>query len=60
MMDERFRVEFSADVGSLRLLRKSVSYFLEKWPGGDPQEQISLVAMRTELDKALLELLLDE
>ena len=59
-MDERFRVEFSADVGSLRLLRKSVSYFLEKWPGGDPQEQISLVAMRTELDKALLELLLDE
>lgn len=59
-MDDRFRVEFSADVGSLRLLRKSVSYFLEKWPGGDPQEQISLVAMRTELDKALLELLLDE
>jgi len=59
-MDDRPRVEFSADVGSLRLLRKSVAYFLEKWPGGDPQEQISLVAMRTELDKALLELLLDE
>ena len=59
-MNDRYRVEFSADVGSLRLLRKSVVYFLEKWPGGDPQEQISLVAIRTELDKALLELLLDE
>ena len=59
-MDDRTRVEFSADVALLRLLRKSVAYFLERWPGGDPQEQVSLVAMRTELDKALLELLLDE
>ena len=59
-MDDRSRVEFSADVASLRLLGKSVAYFLERWPGGDPQEQVSLVAMRTELDKALLELLLDE
>ena len=47
-------------MASLRLLRKSVAYFLDKWPGGDPQEQVSLLAMRTELDKAVLELLLDE
>lgn len=59
-MDDRSRIEFSADVASLRLLRKSVAYFLDKWPGGDPQEQVSLLAMRTELDKAVLELLLDE
>tara|TARA_A100000171_G_C2107762_1_gene133281 strand:+ start:924 stop:1103 length:180 start_codon:yes stop_codon:yes gene_type:complete len=59
-VNDKPRIEFSADVASLRLLRKSVAYFLEKWPGGDPQEQISLVAMRTELDKALLDLLLDK
>ncbi len=41
-------------------MHKAVTFYLDKWPGGDPQEQVSLLAMRTELDKALLELLLDE
>ena len=42
-------------------LHRSVSFHLEKWPGGpDPREQEALQSMKTLLTAALLEFSLDQ
>ena len=49
-------LQFELDVDAIRLLHRSVSFHLEKWPGGlDPTEQQALVRMKTLLTAALLE-----
>ena len=49
-------LQFELDVEAIRLLHRSVSFHLEKWPGGpDPTEQQALVRMKTLLTAALLE-----
>ena len=53
-------VEFSLDAGGLRLLLDSVSYRLERWPGGDPSEQVDLQRMQMLLKAALLEVTFGE
>ncbi len=53
-------VEFSLDAGGLRLLLDSVSYRLERWPGGDPGEQADLQRMQTLLKAAILEVTFGE
>ena len=41
-------LQFELDVDAIRLLHRSVSFHLEKWPGGpDPTEQQALVRMKT-------------
>ena len=41
------------------LMHKSVSYYLKKWPGGDPEEQESLLLLKAQLDRLKLEVLFD-
>ena len=54
-------LQFDLDVEAVRLLHRSVSFHLEKWPGGpDPREQQALMAMKTLLTAALLEFSLDQ
>ena len=49
-------LQFELDVEAIRVLHRSVSFYLEKWPGGpDPSEQQALVRMKTLLTAALLE-----
>jgi hypothetical protein len=49
-------LQFELDVEAIRVLHRSVSFHLEKWPGGpDPREQQALVRMKTLLTAALLE-----
>jgi|TARA_B100001769_G_scaffold255757_1_gene232507 hypothetical protein len=56
MTDSRPTLQFDLDVDAIRLLHRSVSFHLEKWPGGpDPREQEALQRMKTLLTAALLE-----
>lgn len=48
--------EFSVDKSALLLLTKAVDFYLEKWPGGHPQEQESLRDLKYELHKAVFEI----
>ena len=47
---------FQVDGAALKLLVKSVRYYLEKWPGGHPNDQLAIQNMLLELNKAHLEL----
>ena len=61
MSESRPTLQFDLDLEAVRLLHRSVSFHLEKWPGGpDPREQESLQAMKTLLTAALLEFSLDQ
>lgn len=51
---------FQLDRKSLTVLLDSVNYRLEKWPGGDPQEQEDLLRLKSMLFAALLEFTLNE
>ena len=44
------------DAGALKIVVKGMRHYLEKWPGGDPTEQVSIQNMLFELNKAHLEL----
>ena len=51
---------FQVDGAALKLLVKGMRHYLEKWPGGEPQDQIAIQNMLLELNKAHLELTLLE
>lgn len=56
MTDPKPTLQFDLDLDAIRLLHRSVSFHLEKWPGGpDPREQEALQQMKTLLTAALLE-----
>ena len=42
-------------IDDVRILYKSVSYFLERWPGGDTEEQEQLVHMKGMLYRMILD-----
>ena len=47
---------FQVDGAALKLLVKGMRYYLEKWPGGNPSDQVAMQNMIFELNKAHLEL----
>ena len=47
---------FQIDAPALKLLVKGMRHYLEKWPGGNAEEQIAIKDMLFELNKAHLEL----
>ena len=47
---------FQIDAPALKLLVRGMRYYLEKWPGGHPDDQIAIQNMLFELNKAHLEL----
>lgn len=51
---------FQVDAPALKLLVKGMRHYLEKWPGGDAEEQIAVQNMLYELNKAHLELVFIE
>ena len=61
MSESHPTLQFDLDLEAVRLLHRSVSFYLEKWPGGpDPREQEALQSMKTLLTAALLEFSLDQ
>ena len=54
MTDPAPRLQFDLDADAIRLLHRSVAYYLERWPGGpDPREQQDLQALQRLLYAAL-------
>ena len=43
------------DTDGARLLKKCVDLYLERWPGGDPIEQLSLFQVQSTLTAIILE-----
>ena len=54
------KFNFQVDAPALKLLVKGMRYYLEKWPGGNADEQIAIQNMLYELNKAYLELVFIE
>ena len=53
--NDDLRIDLSLNPAGLRLLLEAVSYRLERWPGGEPEEQKDLQNMQTLLQAAILE-----
>ena len=53
-------VVISVDRVGCRVLLEAVNQRIEKWPGGDPEEQQMLFEMQTFLRRSMLELVLAE
>ena len=58
--EEVVTILFELDQQSLFVLLDSVNFRLETWPGGDPEEQEDLRALKTMLFAAGLEFQFDE
>jgi hypothetical protein len=43
----------------VELMHRAVTFYLDKWPGGDPGEQEALLVLKAQLDKLKLEVLFD-
>jgi hypothetical protein len=55
MTDKPETWSFEYDLEALRLEFKTTSDALNRWPGGDPQEQVFLEQKKMEIYRALLE-----
>ena len=51
--DSEYYLYTTAD--GVRLLKKCVDLYLERWPGGDPTEQLTLYHAQTTLNAIILE-----
>lgn len=52
--------ELTVSADAIRLLSRSVSLYLERWPGSDPEEQEALMELKMLLSTMVLETLYDE
>jgi len=43
----------------VELVHKAVSFYLDRWPGGDPEEQQALTVLLRQMDRLKLEVLFD-
>ena len=55
-MHDDILFNFKVDKPSLSLIVKAVDDFVQRWPGGDPEEQENAKSIQTELHKAFLEI----
>ena len=55
-MEDDLLFNFSVDASALKVLVKALDRYVEKWPGGHPEEQENLKKIQSELHKAYLEL----
>ena len=53
-------VVISVDRVGCRVMLEAINHRIEKWPGGDPEEQQMLFEMQTFLRRSMLELVLAE
>ena len=47
--------DLNLDSGTVQLIYAAISFYRQKWPGGDPQEQIDLEHLEIEFKKMVLE-----
>ena len=56
MAGDSLRFNFQVDKPSLLLIVQAVDFYLEKWPGGHPEEQMALKEIKYELHRAVFEM----
>ena len=56
--DEYWSIELN--IRGIRLIHTGLSQAVEKWSGGDPEEQENLIAMRDNFYRLILEYQFDE
>ena len=56
MAGDSLRFNFQVDKPSLLILVKAVDFYLEKWPGGPPEEQEAIQEIKYELHRAVFEM----
>ena len=59
MEDNQILTTITVDINGLRLLHRSVAEAYDNWPGGDANEQVGLLNMKTQLYAALMDHLLE-
>ncbi|MGC6483426.1 MAG: hypothetical protein ACON4T_07680 [Synechococcus sp.] len=59
MDDNQMITTIAVETDALRLLHRVIAEAYNQWPGGDPNEQACLLAMKTQLYAALMDHLLE-
>lgn len=60
MMEDEGYVSIELNIDAIRLIHTGLSQAVEKWSGGDPQEQQDLIAMKNNFYRLILENQFDE
>ena len=55
-MEDDILFNFQVDSSALKYIVKAMDRYIEKWPGGNADEQAELKRIQSELHKAYLEL----
>jgi len=53
MDDEYYQIELN--IRGIRLIHEGLRQAVQKWSGGDPEEQVNLIAMRDNFYRLILE-----
>ena len=53
MDDEYYQIELN--IQGIRLIHEGLRQAVQKWSGGDPEEQVNLIAMRDNFYRLILE-----
>ena len=51
--------ELTVNGAYIHLMHRAVAFYLDQWSGGDPEEQMAYMELRSHLDKLLLETMFD-
>ncbi len=54
-MDEETYYEVKMPIQAVNIVYKALSHALDKWPGGEPEEQIELMAMKDNFYRIILD-----
>ena len=54
-MDKEGYYHIEIPIQGIRLIHKGLSQAIEKWPGGEPAEQMDLIMMRDNFYRIMLE-----
>jgi hypothetical protein len=52
--------QFTCDNAGVRLIKRCVDLYIERWPGGNPEEQQMLHQLQTTLAAMVLETMIDD
>ena len=53
MDDDFYHIETT--IQGIRIIHRGLSIAVQRWPGGDPHEQVELIAMRDNFYRIILE-----
>ena len=54
-MEEDYYYSIETPIEGIRIIHKGLTLAVQKWPGGEPHEQVELIAMRDNFYRIILE-----